>query len=70
MGNIARFNMGSYHVYASTESRERVLPSGKYEMQRLTMGPGNSLHIFQEKMLDLMEEFEFTQAYIDDKLLI
>ena len=51
-------NMGYYHIELSPRSRELctlVLPWGKYEYLRLSMGLCNSPDIFQEEMPSLME---------------
>jgi hypothetical protein len=66
-------NMGYYHIELSPESKELctiVLPFGKFEYQRLPMGLCNSPDIFQEKMSELFEGFDFVRAYIDDLLAI
>jgi hypothetical protein len=45
-------NMGYYHIKLCPDSKKLctlVFPFGKYEMQRLPMGPCNSHDIFQEK---------------------
>jgi hypothetical protein len=34
------------------------------------MGLGGSANIFQAQMMDLMESFEFVQAYMDNLLII
>ena len=47
-----------------------VLSWGKYEYLRLTMGLCNAPEIFQEKMAELMEEYEFVCTYIDDLLIL
>ncbi len=40
----------------------------KYFYKRLPMGIAGSPDIFQSKMLELMEDLEYVQAYLDDLL--
>jgi hypothetical protein len=47
-----------------------IFPWGKYSYKRLPMGIAGSLDIFQCKMLELMEDLEYVQAYLDDLLCI
>ena len=47
-----------------------ILPWGKYRYKRLPMGFDNSLYIFQQKMNDLSNGFEFICVYIDDLLIL
>jgi hypothetical protein len=64
-------NMGYYHIELSPFSKRLctiVLPFGKYEYQRLPMGLCNSPDIFQEKMTELFDGFDYVRAYIDDLL--
>ena len=66
-------NMGYYHIELHPDSKKLctiVLPWGKYEYNKLPMGLCNSPDIFQEKMYELFEEFEYVRAYIDDLLVI
>ena len=66
-------NMGYYHIELSPASKRMctlVFPFGKYEMQRLPMGLCNSPDIFQEKMSELFEGFDFVRTYIDDLLCL
>ena len=66
-------NMGYYHITLTPFSQRLctiVLPWGKYSYQRLPMGLKNSPDIFQEKMLELMVDFDFVRTYIDDLLVI
>ena len=66
-------NMGYYHIQLNPASRKLctiVLPFGKFEYQRLPMGLSNSPDIFQEKMMDIMQDLEYVRAYIDDLLCI
>ena len=39
-----------------------ILPCGKYIYKHLPMLVSNSLHIFQQKMNDLFQGFEFIHA--------
>ncbi len=43
---------------------------GKYSYKRLSMGIAGSPDFFQSKMLELMEDLEYLQAYLDDLLCI
>ena len=66
-------NMGYYHIRLDDASKKLctfVFPWGKYEMQALPMGISNSPDIFQEKMSEIMADFEFVRAYIDDLLVV
>jgi hypothetical protein len=47
-----------------------IFPWGKYSYKRLPMGIAGSPDIFQSKMLELMEDLEYVQAYLDDLLCI
>ncbi len=47
-----------------------IFPWGKYSYKRLPMGIAGSPDIFQSKMLELMEDLEYVQAYLDDPLCI
>ena len=47
-----------------------ILPWGKYRYKRLPMGVANLPEIFQQKMSDLFNGFEFICAYIDDILIL
>jgi Reverse transcriptase (RNA-dependent DNA polymerase) len=66
-------NMGYYHIELCPDSKKLctlVLPFRKYEMQCLPMGLCNSPDIFQEKMSELFNGFEFVQTYINDLLTL
>ena len=66
-------NMGYYYILLTSNASKLyavVLPWGKYEYLRLSMGLCNSPDIFQEKMSKLMAGLEFARAYLDDLLLI
>ena len=47
-----------------------ILPREKYWYRRLPMEFANSPDIFQQKINDLFNGFEFIQAYIDDLLIL
>jgi hypothetical protein len=47
-----------------------ISPWGKYSYKRLPMDIAGSPDIFQRKMLELMESFEYVRAYLDDLLCI
>jgi hypothetical protein len=47
-----------------------IFPWGKYSHRRLPMGIAGSPDIFQRKMLELMEDLEYVQAYLNDLLCI
>ena len=66
-------NMGSYHILLSKNASKwckMILPWGKYRYKRLPMGVANLPEIFQQKMSDLFNGFEFICAYIDDILIL
>ena len=65
--------MGYYHIELDPKAKELctiVLPSGKYEYQRLPVGLCNSPDIFQEKISNLMYYLEYVRTYINDLLVI
>jgi hypothetical protein len=47
-----------------------IFPWGKYSYKRLPMGIAGYPDIFQSKMLELMEDLEYVQTYLDDLLCI
>jgi hypothetical protein len=47
-----------------------IFPWGKYSYKRLPMGIAGSPDIIQSKMLELMEDLEYVQAYLDNLLCI
>jgi hypothetical protein len=47
-----------------------IFPWGKYSYKRLPMGIAGSPDIFQSKVLELPEDLEYVQAYLDDLLCI
>jgi len=66
-------NMGYYHIRLTPEASRLctiVLPWGKYSYNSLPMGVCNSPDIFQEKISELFQGFEYVRAYIDDVLLV
>ena len=66
-------NMGYYHVRLDPDSRKLctiILPFGKFEYQRLPQGICNGPDVFQEKMSELFDGFEYVRAYIDDLLIL
>ena len=65
--------MGYYHILLSPNSRKLctiVLPFRKFECVKLPMGLCNSPDIFQEKMSELFQGFEYVRAYKNDIFLI
>ena len=65
--------MGYYPIKLCPFSRKLctiVLPWGKYEYQKLPMGPCNSPDIFQEKMNELFNGLEYVRTYNDYLLII
>jgi hypothetical protein len=66
-------NMGYYTIRLHPDSQKLctiVTPFGKYQYLRLPMGISYSPDIFQEKMSDLMQCFDFVRTYLDDILVI
>jgi hypothetical protein len=66
-------NMGYYTIRLDTNASRIctiIFPWGKYSYKRLPMGIAGSPDIFQSKMLELMEDLEYVQAYLDDLLCI
>ena len=60
-------NVGYYHIYLSKKPKEvcRINTQwGKYEYQRLPMGPCNFLDIFQEKISELLTGLENVRVYL------
>ena len=65
-------NMGYYNfrlIERASNLFMIILPWVKYCYKRLQMGVATSLEIFQQKMNDLFNRFEFMRAYIDDILV-
>jgi hypothetical protein len=66
-------NMGYYSIRLDLDASRIctvIFPWGKYFYERLPMGIAGSPDIFQSKMLELMEDLEYVQAYLDDLLCI
>jgi hypothetical protein len=66
-------NMGYYTIRLDPDASRIciiIFPWGKYSYKRLPMGIAGSPDIFQSKMLELMEDLEYVQAYLDDLLCI
>ena len=66
-------NMGYYHIRLIKEAINIctiVLPWVKYKYKHLPMGVYNSPEILQEKTNEMFRGFGFTQAYINDLLII
>jgi hypothetical protein len=64
-------NMGYYTIRLDPNASRIctiIFPWGKYSYKRLPMGIADSPDIFQSKMLELMEDLEYVQAYLDDLL--
>ena len=62
-------NMGYYHIQLTEYTRNLCtifLPWGKYCYKCLTMGIAGLPDIFQQKMNDLFQGFEFIRTYIYD----
>jgi hypothetical protein len=64
-------NMG-YHTIRLDLDASRIctviFPWEKYSYKRLPMGIAGSPDICQSKMLELVEDLEYVQAYLDDLL--
>jgi hypothetical protein len=66
-------NMGYYTIRLDPDASRIctvIFPWGKHSYKRLPMGIAGSPEIFQSKMLELMEDLEYVQAYLDDLLCI
>ncbi len=66
-------NMGYYTIRLDPNASRIctvIFPWGKYSYKRLLMGIAGSPDIFQSKMLELMEDLEYVQDYLDDLLCI
>jgi hypothetical protein len=66
-------NMGYYTIRLDPDASKIctiVFSWGKYSYKRLPMGVAGSPHIFQGKMLELMESLEYVRVYLDDLLYI
>jgi hypothetical protein len=66
-------NMGYYTIRLDPDASRIctvIFPWGTYSYKRLLMGIAGSPDIVQSKMLELMEDLEYVQAYLDDLLCI
>jgi hypothetical protein len=66
-------NMGYYTIRLDPNASRIctiIFPWGKYSYKRLPMGIAGSPDIFQSIMLELMEDLEYVQAYLDNLLCI
>ncbi len=66
-------NMGYYTIRLNPDASRIctvIFLWGKYSYKRLSMGIAGSPDIFQSKILELMEDLEYVQAYLDDLLCI
>jgi hypothetical protein len=66
-------NMGYYTIRLDSNASRIctvIFSWGKYSYKRLPMGIAGSPDIFQSKILELMEDLENVQAYLDDLLCI
>ncbi len=66
-------NMGYYTIRLDPDASRIctvIFPWGKYSYKRLPMGIAGSPDIFQSKILELMEDLEYVQAYLDNLLCI
>ena len=66
-------NMGCYHIGLSTRNKKIytiVLPWGKYEYRKITMGVCISPDIFQENISKLFEVFDIVHEYIYNVIVI
>ncbi len=66
-------NMGYYTIRLDPNASRIctvIFPWEKYSYKRLPMCIAGSPDIFQCKMLELMEDLEYVQAYLDDLLCI
>jgi hypothetical protein len=66
-------NMGYYSTRFDPDAQKLctiVIPFGKYQEVRFTMGISCSPDIFQENMPNLMQNLNFVRTYLDDILVI
>jgi hypothetical protein len=64
--------MGYYHIPLDFEAQKlctTILPWGKYEYKRLSMGVKTSPDIFQRIMYELLGDIHNIQVYLDDILI-
>jgi hypothetical protein len=65
-------NMGCYHIPLDVEVQKlctTILPWGKYQYKRLSMGVKTSPDIFQRIMYELLGDIPNIQVYLDDILI-
>ena len=65
--NSLDLNMEYFHIWLTEDTSNLctiILPWGKYRYKRLPMVVSNSPDIFQQKINDLFQGFEFIRAYI------
>ena len=65
-------NMGYYTIQIAEDASSFCMiirPWGKYCQKHLPIGVSNSADIFEQKMNDLFQGFEFIRAYIYDLLI-
>ncbi len=66
-------NMGYYTIRLDPDASRIctvIFSWGKYSYKRLPMGIAGSPDIFKSKMLELMEDLEYVQSYLDNLLCI
>ncbi len=66
-------NMGYYSIRLDPDTFRIctiIFPGEKYSYKRFPMGIVGSPDIFQSKILELMEDLEYVQTYLDDHLCI
>jgi hypothetical protein len=66
-------NMGCYTIRLDPGASKIctiIFPWGKYSYKQLPMGIAGSPDIFQGKMSELIDSFEYVRAYFDDLLCI
>ena len=70
--NSLDLNMEYFHIRLTEDTSNLctiILPWGKYRYKRLPMVVSNSPDIFQQKINDLFQGFEFIRAYIYELLI-
>jgi hypothetical protein len=66
------FSIGYYHIPLDLEAQKlctTILPWGKYQYKRLSMGVKTSPNIFQIIMYELLGDIPNIQVYLDDILI-
>jgi hypothetical protein len=64
--------MGYYHISLNLEAQKMcttILPWGKYQYKRLSMGAKKSPGIFQRIMYELLGDIPNIQVYLDDIII-